>query len=203
MSNLLMIFTRNPELGKVKTRLAKTIGDEAALEIYKFLLEHTVKVTKDLKADKATYYSVSNINNDIWDPALYQKKEQKGDDLGERMHNAFSEAFQNGYEKVIIIGSDMYDITSEHIEEAFTQLDNNEIVVGPAEDGGYYLLGLKKPIRAIFENKAWGTDTVFQDTMKDLTNNQVHLLETLNDIDVYEDIAGKEVFQPFLKKINI
>ena len=117
--NLLLIFTRNPELGNVKTRLAKTIGDEAALAIYKFLLEHTKQVTKNLPCDKAVYYSVKIREHDIWNPTIYQKKAQEGNDLGIRMHNAFQQAFSDGYEKVVIIGSDLPDLTSEHINEAF------------------------------------------------------------------------------------
>ncbi len=107
--NLLLIFTRNPELGKVKTRLASTVGDQNALDIYKFLLQHTKKITKDLNVDKAVYYSVKIRENDIWNATVYQKHQQHGDDLGMRMQNAFQHAFNCGYEKVIIIGSDLYD----------------------------------------------------------------------------------------------
>ena len=106
--NLLLIFTRNPELGKCKTRLAKTIGDEKALEIYKFLLNHTVTITKALKVVKQVYYSETIWENDIWDNEIYQKKIQNGSDLGIRMKNAFKNGFDDGFEKIIVIGSDMY-----------------------------------------------------------------------------------------------
>ncbi|MGG6229505.1 TIGR04282 family arsenosugar biosynthesis glycosyltransferase [Tenacibaculum sp. SDUM215027] len=196
--NLLLIFTRNPELGKVKTRLAKTIGDEAALDIYKFLLEHTKQVTQNLSCDKAVYYSVKVRENDIWSEEFYQKHPQKGDDLGERMHNAFQDSFSEGYEKVIIIGSDLPDLTSEHINEAFEKLNSNDVVIGPAEDGGYYLLGMKKPHPNIFKNKDWGTASVRQDTLNDLKKVTVHLLETLNDVDVFDDIKNNPIFNQFL-----
>ncbi|WP_420552189.1 TIGR04282 family arsenosugar biosynthesis glycosyltransferase [Tenacibaculum aiptasiae] len=196
--NLLLIFTRNPELGKVKTRLAKTIGDESALNIYKFLLNHTKEVTQDLNCDKAVYYSVKVRNNDIWDTSNYQKHQQNGDDLGIRMKNAFQEAFNKNYEKVLIIGSDLYDLKPNHINEAFEKLNSNDVVIGPAEDGGYYLLGMKELHSEVFKNKAWGTSTVRQDTLNDLQNVSVHLLETLNDVDVFDDIKGNPAFEQFL-----
>ncbi|AZJ34678.1 TIGR04282 family arsenosugar biosynthesis glycosyltransferase [Tenacibaculum singaporense] len=196
--NLLLIFTRNPKLGKVKTRLAKTIGDEAALDIYKFLLEHTKQVTQNLSCDKAVYYSVKIRDNDIWDAPVYQKYQQEGSDLGVRMLNAFQQAFSTGYEKAVIIGSDLPDLTSEHINQAYEKLNSNDVVMGPAEDGGYYLLGMKKLHANIFQNKDWGTSTVRKDTLNDLQNESVHLLETLNDVDVFDDIKNNPVFNQFL-----
>ncbi|CAA0144609.1 conserved hypothetical protein [Tenacibaculum maritimum] len=197
--NLLLIFTRNPELGKVKTRLAKAVGNETALTIYKFLLDKTKKVTQNLNCDKAVYYSVQVRNHDIWEEKNYQKKLQKGEDLGIRMHNAFQEAFENNYEKVLIIGSDLYDLTPNHIYEAFDKLNSNEVVIGPAKDGGYYLLGMKKLIPSIFKNKNWGTSSVRKDTLKDLEKVNVHLLEPLNDVDLIEDIEDHPAFYQFLK----
>ncbi|WP_299833425.1 TIGR04282 family arsenosugar biosynthesis glycosyltransferase [uncultured Tenacibaculum sp.] len=195
--NLLMIFTRNPELGKVKTRLAKSLGDQKALDIYKFLLDKTKEVTQHLSCDKAVFYSVKIRTNDIWDTA-YTKHQQSGEDLGIRMQNAFTEAFENGYEKVAIIGSDLFDLTPDHINEAFEKLDRNDVVIGPAEDGGYYLLASKKVYPEIFQNKAWGTSTVRQETLQDLQKESVHLLPMLNDVDVIEDIQQHPAFQQFL-----
>ena len=197
--NLLLIFTRNPELGKAKTRLAKSVGNQTALGIYKFLLNRTKEVTQNLTCDKAVYYSVKVRNNDIWDTNIYQKHQQKGENLGFRMQHAFQNSFDTGYEKVMIVGSDLYDLTPNHINEAFTKLDNNDVVIGPAEDGGYYLLGMKKLQPNIFENKAWGTETVRKDTLNDLQKVSVHLLEELNDVDVIEDIENHPAFQKFLK----
>lgn len=196
--NLLIIFTRNPELGKVKTRLAKSIGDENALTIYKTLLDRTEKTTRNLTCDKAIYYSVKIRENDIWDASIYQKHQQRGDDLGIRMLNAFSEAFSNNYDKVAIIGSDLFDLNPNHINEAFEELNNNDIVIGPAHDGGYYLLGMKSIYSQVFKNKDWGTSTVFNDTIKDLKNESIHLLETLNDIDVYDDLKNIKAFKKYL-----
>ncbi len=97
--NQIIIFTRNPELGKVKTRLAKVIGDIDALKIYTFLLNKTKEVTLKLPCDKAVYYSEKIQEHDIWNPQFYQKYRQKGDDLGDRMENAFKDSFKKGYEK--------------------------------------------------------------------------------------------------------
>lgn len=199
-NTLLLIFTRNPELGKCKTRLAKTIGDNNALTVYKMLLEHTVNVTKNLNCDKAVYYSVKVRENDLWDTNTYQKHQQYGNDLGERMQDAFKNGFEAGYKKVLIVGSDLYDLTPEHIERAIAKLNSNDVVIGPAEDGGYYLLGMNQLHESVFKNKEWGTETVRKDTLNDLKNKKVSLLETLNDIDIFDDIKEYEIFQPYLTK---
>ena len=197
--NLLLIFTRNPELGKAKTRLAKTVGNETALEIYKFLLEKTRDISSKVSSDKAVYYSVKVRENDIWDAEIFQKHQQIGEDLGIRMLNAFKDSFDVGYQKVMIIGSDLYDLTSEIIDNAFHQLDTNDVVLGPAEDGGYYLLGMKSLHKKVFKNKTWGTSSVRKDTLADLQDKKVHLLTELNDVDVFEDIENHSAFQHFLK----
>ena len=197
--NLILVFVRNPELGKVKTRLAKTIGDKDALKIYTILLQHTESVLHKVSSDKVVYYSEEIQSNDLWDNALYQKKLQKGADLGARMQNAFETAFKDTYEKVVIVGSDLFDLNPNHIKEAFTALENHEVVLGPSLDGGYYLLGMKKMNPTVFKNKQWGTDSVLESTLKNLNQQNVKLLEALNDIDTFEDLKA----QPeLLKKIK-
>ena len=196
---LLLVFTRNPELGKVKTRLAKKVGAETALKIYTFLLERTRDIAAKVASDKAVYYSVKIRENDIWDATIFQKHQQFGEDLGLRMLHAFKNGFKAGYEKVIIIGSDLYDLTSETIENAIIALENNEVVIGPAEDGGYYLLGMNSLEEKIFKNKDWGTETVRKDTLEDLKDKKVFLLGELNDVDVFEDIEHHPAFQIYLK----
>jgi len=199
---LLLIFTRNPELGKCKTRLAATIGDVAALQVYKFLLEHTAKTTEGLTAKKVVYYSEEIWKEDVWDNAIFEKKLQQGIDLGERMYNAFKTGFKDGFEKIIIIGSDLFDITPQDLEMAFGLLDTTDFVIGPAEDGGYYLLGMKIAKPSLFTDKAWGTGTVLRDTLKNLEDENHQLLKTKNDVDVYEDIAHNDAFKPFLKHVK-
>ncbi len=200
--NLLLIFTRNPELGKCKTRLAATVGNESALDIYKFLLNHTVSLTKDVNAAKQTWYSMKIREDDIWHSSFFDKRLQQGSDLGIRMANAFQEGFASNYERIIIIGSDMYDLSKEDIDNAFDILKTKDFVIGPAEDGGYYLLGMKIFKANIFQNKSWGTDMVLRDTLNDLKEEDVHLLAERNDVDLYEDIAGIDAFQPFLKHLE-
>ncbi len=201
--NLLLIFTRNPELGKCKTRLAATVGDIAALEIYRFLLSHTARVTRGLNLIKEVHYSETIWEDDLWDKTDFDKKLQKGKDLGERMCNAFKNGFDRGFEKITIIGSDLYDLKSVDLEMAFNKLAHSDYVLGPAQDGGYYLLGMKKFNPNLFKNKKWGTEKVLKDTLADIENESISLLELKNDIDVYEDIKDIEAFQPFLKNSKL
>ncbi len=197
--NLLIIFTRNPELGKVKTRLADTIGDDSALEIYKFLLKHTVSITEKLNVTKQVHYSVKVRENDIWNNTVYNKIQQFGEGLGERMKYAFQLGFNDGFENIILIGSDMYDLSQHDLEKAFKALNNHNFVLGPAEDGGYYLLGMKKMKSQLFQNKEWGSNIVLEETLNDLKNESLHLLPTLNDIDFFKDVKGIEVFQQVIR----
>jgi len=196
--NLLMIFTRNPELGKCKTRLAATIGDQSALDVYNFLLKHTVSITRNLEVSKEVHYSVKVRENDLWDSKIYAKKQQFGDDLGQRMEYAFQTGFSKGYQNIIIIGSDIYDLSQKDIESAFIALKTHQYVIGPATDGGYYLFGMKFLNSQVFKNKKWGTATVLQDTINDLSKENIKLLEERNDVDLYEDIKDIDVFQKFL-----
>lgn len=196
--NALIIFTRNPELGKVKTRLAVTVGNEVALEIYKYLISHTVEVSEKVNVDKYIFYSENIQEHDAWNDTIFRKKLQHGGDLGERMNYAFEQLLKMGYEKVVIAGSDIYELTSEDIKDSFTALETDDFVIGPAKDGGYYLLGMKQLYSVVFRNKNWGTSTVFKDTMEDLKNEKVSLLAVKSDVDVYEDILNIEVFQKYL-----
>ncbi|MFD2586382.1 TIGR04282 family arsenosugar biosynthesis glycosyltransferase [Croceitalea marina] len=200
--NLLLIFTRNPELGKCKTRLASTVGNEVALDIYKFLLEHTVAITKDLNFDKYVYYSEEVWEDDVWDSKIFTKKLQQGIDLGARMASAFEQAFSGGYKKICIIGSDMFDLSQKDLENAFAELDTHDFVIGPAEDGGYYLLGMKTLEPKLFQDKAWGTGNVLKHTLLDLQERSFNTLDTRNDVDLYEDIQNIDAFQPFLKNLK-
>lgn len=196
--NLLIIFTRNIELGKCKTRLARTIGPQKALELYKMLVAHTATISRLVNADKCVYYSEFPEINDYFEDNVYSKYQQKGSDLGERMRHAIGAGFKSGYSKVIIIGSDIYDLDTKDIEASFEALNENDFVIGPAQDGGYYLLGMKKHNQAIFENKNWGTSTVLKDTLRDLEGESLMLRPVRNDVDVYEDIKNIPAFQRFL-----
>lgn len=186
----LLLFTKNPELGKCKTRLAKTIGDVKALEIYIKLLEHTREIVIPVDVDKFVFYSETIEREDDWDNAVFQKRVQNGDDLGQKMQNAFRELFQLNYDSVCIIGSDCYELNSETINQSFIALESKDVVIGPTYDGGYYLLGMKKLHAALFENKNWSTETVYSDTITDFEQLGLSYsnLVKLTDIDEEKDL---------------
>jgi uncharacterized protein len=198
MKKAIIIFVRNPELGKVKTRLAKQIGDELTLQVYTELLLHTRDTTCNLDCDKFVFYSENIEDNDIWDADRFEKKLQEGDNLGDRMMLAFFELFQQGYSKVVIIGSDCPELTSFVIEDAFDKLDLHEVVIGPSTDGGYYLLGLTHLLPDLFKDKEWSTDKVLAETIKDIVRlkRSSYFLTELADIDTAEDLHR---FQQLLK----
>ncbi len=201
MSNpLIMVFVRNSELGRVKTRLAKSIGDQAALETYKILSKHTSKIISEIDSDQLIFYSDKIQDNDIWTATNCKKQIQTKGDLGQKMLAAFQYGFSLGYQKILIIGSDLYSLRPKHIESAFEQLENYDVVIGPALDGGYYLLGLNFIIPKIFKQKQWSTSSVLKETLSDLKEFNVNLLEPLNDIDTYEDLKKEP---QLLKQLNI
>lgn len=195
----LILFARNPELGKVKTRLAKTMGDVAALEVYKQLLLHTQQVTQSLEADKFVFFAeafdASSFN--IWDG--YEIREQVPGDLGYRMLHAFQSLFQSNYTKVIIIGSDCPGLTTVILQEAYAALDTADAVVGPSKDGGYYLLGMKQLLPALFSNKSWSTEIVLAQTIEALetAGYTFSLLTPLQDVDEEKDLP--EVYRQLIK----
>ncbi|MDG1661351.1 MAG: TIGR04282 family arsenosugar biosynthesis glycosyltransferase, partial [Winogradskyella sp.] len=165
--------------------------------IYKYLLQHTANVSKEVDADRFVFYSESIQDNDIWDDSFFNKKLQYGNDLGERMQNAFQQLFDSNYKNVIIIGSDLLDLNSVIINKAFSLLNVYDAVIGPAKDGGYYLLGLKAANPKLFKNKVWGTETVRRDTLNDLKNSTVFTLDELNDIDTFEDMKPYNQLKPY------
>jgi rSAM/selenodomain-associated transferase 1 len=189
VTSALIIFVRNPLLGKVKTRIAKDLGDFVALEVYKRLLDHTHSITKDLAVDRYVFYADFINHDDLWKNPAYKKELQTGSDLGERMENAFHLLLKRGYSKVAIIGSDCFDLTKSIIEQAMEALEKKQVVIGPSLDGGYYLLGMNIFIHQLFENKNWSTESVYDDTIHDLSNLKYsyHILPELSDIDNGED----------------
>lgn len=194
---LIIIFVKNIKLGKVKTRLAKTIGNEAAFKVYKALVDATEQATSNIQIDKRIYFSDVVITSK-WPKDF--KTVQIGKDLGERMKNAFQEGFDAGYENIVLLGSDLPNISSTIITEGLNALDKTEVVFGPAEDGGYYLIGMNKPNNFIFEDKPWSESELLNITLSELKhkNIEVSLLETLNDIDTFEDLKQ---YPDFLKLI--
>ncbi|XMO85125.1 TIGR04282 family arsenosugar biosynthesis glycosyltransferase [Algibacter sp. AS12] len=191
---LVIVFVKNIKLGKVKTRLAKTIGNQGAFDVYTELVSVTENATQKLKANKRIYFSESIVENQ-WNS--HQKFVQEGADLGERMKNAFIKGFQDGYNRIVLIGSDLPDITANHINKGLEALTEHDVVFGPAEDGGYYLVGLSRAHHFIFNNKPWSQTHLLQETLNEIKEKQVTFttLDTLNDIDNFEDLIASEFYQ--------
>jgi len=187
--NGVIVFVKNPELGKVKTRLAQTLGDQQALDIYHQLVAYTRNMLLELEGVKRiVYYSSFIDENDEWYPTHFAKRLQVQEDLGTRIMSAVREVFAE-CSKVVIIGSDCPQLTSDHIQKAFDLLATHHLVLGPSLDGGYYLLGLDSYEPDLFQEITWSTDVVARQTLekaeaKGLTSCK---LEPLSDIDHEED----------------
>lgn len=203
LKNALIVFVKNPESGKVKTRLALGSSNKQALEIYLQLLNHTLNESKQLSnCEKYVFYSDKIESNDEWAKNGFIQVLQKGNDLGERMKNAFQHLFSKGHQNCIIIGSDCPQINTEILDIAFNKMKDHDAVIGPANDGGYYLLGIKNLFEQVFENKAWSSTSVFLETMKDFKDLSLntYILPELIDIDTIEDYIA---FQRISEVSNI
>ncbi|WP_298237793.1 TIGR04282 family arsenosugar biosynthesis glycosyltransferase [uncultured Algibacter sp.] len=195
---LVIVFVKNIKLGKVKTRLAKTIGNQGAFNVYSELVKVTQEATKNIKADKRIYFSEAIVKTQ-WKGN--HKMVQEGKDLGERMKNAFKKGFEDGYKRIVLIGSDLPNISATHIEEGLKLLHDNEVTFGPALDGGYYLIGLNSFHEIIFNNKPWSKSNLLEITLKELDLQKISytLLEPLNDIDTFEDLTTSEFYKSNLE----
>ncbi len=194
-NNALIIFIKAPEYGNVKTRLQPQLAPEESLELYQAMVEDLAELFKDVKfCDVKWFYTPSHademIKNWLGDDLDYYQ--QHGRDLGEKMSNAMREIFDEGYEKVLLIGSDIPTLDKTTIIRGFTALDENDIVLGLANDGGYYLIGSTKFYPVLFKYIDWSTSIVFQQTIncaqkKDL---EIAQLEMKYDIDTYDDLVA-------------
>lgn len=192
-NSLLIIFYRNPVAGKVKTRLAASVGNAMALEIYHKLTQHTKSISQNVSADIVVYYSYHPEDQDTWSNGRFQKKTQAGADLGERMASAFHEGFVSGYKSICIIGTDCFELTKSILDESFNKLRSYDAVIGPAKDGGYYLLGMNSPHPELFKNKLWSTDTVSRNTLSDFMTLGLRYfqLPELTDVDEEKDLPDE------------
>lgn len=191
----IIIFLRYPEIGEVKTRLAKTTSSEFAVKFYKICAEYLIKIIKQYSnINKFVFYSNKLDREKIikWLGGKLFYAYQEGDDLGIRMKNAFEKVFSIGSKKVIIIGTDIPDITKELINNTFSLLEINDVVIGPSDDGGYYLLGLKQMYNELFEGIEYSTSSVLLETLIRIKNLNLkyHLLPILPDIDTEEDLIN-------------
>ncbi|HND87700.1 MAG TPA: TIGR04282 family arsenosugar biosynthesis glycosyltransferase [Saprospiraceae bacterium] len=195
--DVLLIFLRNPVLGQVKTRLARSLGDAEALRIYRLLLDKTRHAALDVAAHRWLCYTDFPDLADEWPNAFFEKKSQSPGDLGERMAAAFRQAFEAGARRAVIIGSDCPQLDGPALQVAFEMLDTADIVLGPASDGGYYLLGMKHLAPALFQGIAWSTGSVLQQTLaaSRAAGLSVTLLPMLRDVDTLEDWQAYQATQ--------
>ena len=187
----LIIFIKNPALGKVKTRLAQDVGDEKALAIYNDLLAYTKNVSQKTLADKVfVFHSPTLIDHNLWKGNIFVNRVQVKGDLGAKMSAAINQVILAGYQEVCLIGSDCFEITEHHINKAFEGLAENDVVIGPAKDGGYYLLGQQKLHDQIFDKMPWSKPNLLNKTQMVLIVNGINykLLEVLSDVDYIEDL---------------
>lgn len=189
MKSLLLVFAKTPVLGKVKSRLAESLGAEKALWVYQQLLLKTEGIVRESFLKVVVFYLGKSVNEFRDCFKDFTKKPQQGKNLGERMAYAFEWGFAQGYQKVICIGTDLWNLEKGTIEGALSALDAADVVLGPANDGGYYLIGMKEYHPQIFQNKKWSGPEVFKDTLIDLRTHRVALLEEKTDIDYYKDLV--------------
>ena len=192
--NAVIIFAKYPEEGKVKTRLGKSLGYKFAAELYKIIYQHTLDICLSLPEDEYKLFLFFDKTNGNIESELIPRFEvliQNGNDLGEKMKNAFQEVFSCSYQKVIIIGTDCPELNAGILLRSFEGLSGNDVVIGPSNDGGYYLLGMNKQNDFLFNDIEWSTDQVFGKTIKKLNEYKLNfaLLTELNDIDTEEDFT--------------
>ena len=193
----IIVFTRFPMAGKVKTRLAKNMGNKFAVSFFKACAEHTFMELLKVKETGPELFLFCSEENEIeqvmqWAGNNFNYFSQLGKDLGLKMFNAFDTVFKRGYKKVIIIGTDAPDVSMNILQSAISVLDNYSVVVGPANDGGYYLLGFKSKLIDLFSGIEWSTNSVFDNTIKKLNNSKINyfVLDELIDIDTLDDLQN-------------
>jgi uncharacterized protein len=188
----LIIFVKAPRLGTVKTRLARSLGESAALSAYCELVETLFLHLEDVREVELRFApddSQSEIQR--WLKPGWQATPQGSGDLGDRLIAAFSDAFAAGATRVVVIGSDCPAVTPADIRAAWTALQMTDVVLGPALDGGYWLIGLRQPQPVLFEKMPWSTNAVLNETVERAraARLSVHLLRRLSDVDTERDWA--------------
>jgi rSAM/selenodomain-associated transferase 1 len=202
MRRAILLFLKYPEPGRVKTRIATTVGAPAAAAIYRELV---AEVCRQLPSDGETLVILFDpperkMDVEVWLSDLLpyircQYSPQSSGDLGARLENAFAEAFAAGFEQIAVIGSDCVELTPETFAETWRALAQDDVALGPTTDGGYYLLALSAPAPALFQEIAWSTDAVFTQTLARAgeTGLRVSLLRELRDVDTEDDWRRAEV----------
>jgi len=193
---IVLLFIKAPVKGQVKSRLAADIGEEAALGLYEnFVLDSIETAEKSAYPFRICFYPAESEGLvAAWLGPQYPYLAQEGNDLGLRMGNAFRRIFSEGFTSALLIGSDIPDLPPAMIRSAFESLKKNDVVIGPAADGGYYLIGFnsKSFLSSIFQGIAWGANTVFQKTLDLLkgASLRVHIAPEWKDVDTLDDLRA-------------
>jgi uncharacterized protein len=216
-TNVFIVFVRAPRPGKVKTRLARTLGDERAAEFYRLCTDSVVKEINRLPRQWERYiFYAESVNSSEMNRLLglgFKATVQEGKGLGERLENAFSRAFESGARKVVIVASDVPDLSAEIMEEAIDGLENSDVAIGPCYDGGYYLIGMKELHKELFTGISWGTERVYGQTLDAAESNGLTIFQMpiLIDVDTEADLRRwllingqrKPAFMDFIKAIRL
>jgi rSAM/selenodomain-associated transferase 1 len=192
--NCVVFFVKYPEKGRVKTRLSVDLGEDVAVALYRYFTADLLHTLKRVNAQTCIYFYPESAKDKFigWLGPDYPYMPQQGKDLGERMENAFVGILEQGFKKAIIIGSDSPDLPYELINEAFSALQNNDAVIGPTFDGGYYLLGFKREtfLPKVFHGMRWSTNTVYNGTLSILReyDYSIQVLSKWRDVDTLDDL---------------
>ncbi|MFC1918339.1 TIGR04282 family arsenosugar biosynthesis glycosyltransferase [Chloroflexota bacterium] len=190
----LIIFIRLPSPGRVKSRLATSLGAEIATKVYQLCAEHVFQESDRVSSgiQKYVFYSDRRDEEKIkqWAGSRFRFSPQVQGNLGKRIDDAFRTVFDRGTRKAIIVASDVPDLSAEIIDDAASKLDEYDIVIGPCRDGGYYLLGMNKFYRQLFQGIAWSTGQVYRQTLYNAKEMDLkaYSLPCLTDIDTEEDL---------------
>lgn len=197
---LLIVFSRYPAPGTTKTRLSAVLGNAGAAEMQKKLTMLTLLHVRRLRHTRPVAVAIcyaGGTREQItqWLGSDFVYRDQGNGDLGQRMQCAFDGAFREGYRRVVVIGTDCPDLCVSHLKQAFESLRCKDLVLGPATDGGYYLIGLRRPEESLFTHMPWGSASVLQKTLNiaQQKNLSIDLLETLRDIDRPEDLNHEKI----------
>ncbi len=187
----LIIFAKYPEPGNVKRRLADSIGTQKAFAVYCFLLENVLKQAQKNNADTFLFIDRKTaIPHPLFAPYGFDEYEQEGAHLGEKMANAFRLIFEQGYTQILLVGSDIYELNNALFEQAFAALQRVDVVLAPANDGGYYMIGMNRLYAELFRFKEWSHPAVFANTLSRIKQKNLSyvVLPERIDIDTEEDL---------------
>ena len=191
-----IIFVRSPQIGKENTRLSKTLGAETVLKIYKSFVQDVIETVKKHTDHIRISYYPKSAGDEVreWLGDGFHYMPQEGKHLGDRMRNAFTRAFSDGFYRVVLLGADIPDLPGSIIDEAFSKLSCHPSVIGPALDGGYYLIGFQqeKFFPRAFDNIPWGTQHVLNQSLSvfKAAKQNIHILPSWQDTDDYDDLLA-------------